>query len=233
MPEAIRHCEGRLHELKIGLEALSRSKIPSELHPFEKEGVGFKQQEQLTKSPWNINDLYYLEGVLKSSKGTVDVGFLDTGISELFYNQHQENIVETVDFTDDEEFFDESSGHGTFMVGLLLNKNEECPGVNAPGVHVHIFKIFNKKQRIPFFNHEINLKRPKSIEFSVHSSIETYISWLISALDAILASGIDLLNISVGGLEIREPIVNEKLQKLVQNNVTVVVSSGNTGPYFG
>lgn len=53
------------------------------------------------------------------------------------------NVVEIVDFTDDEEDEDGKALHGTFMASVIGSHNPECLGI-APEAELYILKVFNK-----------------------------------------------------------------------------------------
>lgn len=134
----------------------------------------------------------------------VHVAVFDTGLRK----DHPAfaHIVESINFSS-EQTTDDSLGHGTFVAGIIASRGNECYGF-APEAQLHIFKVFTSQQI-------------------------SYTSWFLDAFNYVLLSGINILNLSIGGPDYLDTPFVDKVWELSANNVIVVSAIGNDGPLYG
>lgn len=133
----------------------------------------------------------------------VKVAIFDTGLRK---NQYIQNIEEEINYTN-EESSDDQVGHGTFVTGLIGSRHQECKGF-SPDSTLFIFKVFTSRQN-------------------------SYTSWFLDAFNYALLSGINILNLSIGGPDYEDAPFIEKVNELTSNNIIVISASGNDGPLYG
>ena len=146
---------------------------------------------------WNYHDKGF------TGKG-VKIAIFDSGISSEV--ESQLNIVETIDFTNDDAQTDMIS-HGTFIASVIGSQNPKCPGV-APEAELYIFKVFNKDH-------------------------ESYTQWFLKAFNYAIEKGIDIINLSNGSSDFQDNPFIDKINEMTGNGITVVSSIGNDGPEQG
>jgi membrane-bound transcription factor site-1 protease len=66
--------------------------------------------------------------------------------------------------------------------------------------------------------------------FSVQIS---YTSWFLDAFNYAIATGMDVLNLSIGGPDYLDLPFVEKVWELTANNIIMVSAIGNDGPLYG
>eukprot|EP00818_Percolomonas_sp_WS_P003200 CAMPEP_0117437088 /NCGR_PEP_ID=MMETSP0759-20121206/1341_1 /TAXON_ID=63605 /ORGANISM="Percolomonas cosmopolitus, Strain WS" /LENGTH=810 /DNA_ID=CAMNT_0005228705 /DNA_START=713 /DNA_END=3145 /DNA_ORIENTATION=- len=139
----------------------------------------------------------------------VHVGIFDTGISRLVEDSdHFEHIVETSVYTDKEKTAHDDLGHGTFVSSVIAGKSDQkCRGF-APKAQLHIFKVFTKYQ-------------------------VSYTSWFLDAFNYALHSGINILNLSIGGPDYMDQPFVDKVLELTAHGIIFISAIGNDGPLYG
>lgn len=146
---------------------------------------------------WNFHDKGH------TGKG-IKIAIFDSGISPEVKDQL--NVVEKIDFTNDEVETDMIS-HGTFIASVIGSKNPDCPGI-APDAELYIFKVFNKDH-------------------------ESYTEWFLNAFNYAIEKGIDIINLSNGSSDFQDNPFIDKINEMTENGITVVSSIGNDGPEQG
>ena len=133
----------------------------------------------------------------------VKVAIFDTGVKKP--HAHFKNIDERSNWTT-EDSLEDLLGHGTFSVGIVASTTD-CLGF-APDASIHTYKVFTNDQI-------------------------SYTSWFLDAFNYAIHTGVDVLNLSIGGPDyLDEPFV-EKVREATGSNVVVVSAIGNDGPLWG
>jgi subtilisin family serine protease len=57
--------------------------------------------------------------------------------------------------------------------------------------------------------------------------------WIIRSLDYAIKNQLDIINLSIGGLNFDEPLLAEKIRECVKNNILIICSAGNEGDTRG
>lgn len=148
---------------------------------------------------YNIPKLW----ALTQGKG-ITIAVLDSGI------QLHDDLVKNIDvakcrsFIDGEDIFDRDIFHGTHVSGIIsaLNNSYGVVGV-APQATIVSIKVLNK------------------LGFSQNNSV-------IKGLEYCLSLKPDVINMSLGG-SAPMPEIQPILKELVERNIVVVCSAGNTG----
>jgi membrane-bound transcription factor site-1 protease len=108
----------------------------------------------------------------KGFSGTgIKMGVFDTGIKE--NHPDVEHIDERSNWTHEPTLAD-GLGHGSFVAGVIAGKNPKCPGL-APNVSIYTFRVFTNDQ-------------------------VSFTSWFLDAFNYAMATEMDVLNLSIGGL---------------------------------
>ena len=110
------------------------------------------------------------------------------------------------DFTNDKNCKD-YSGHGTFISSIFSSRDLGCPGI-VPDAEVYMFKVFNAEQ-------------------------ESFTSWFLEAFNYAMHLGIDIINLSTGGIDFTDIPFTDKVKELVDYGIVVVSAIGNDGPGHG
>eukprot|EP00041_Stephanoeca_diplocostata_P035472 m.1253833 g.1253833 ORF g.1253833 m.1253833 type:complete len:645 (-) comp24706_c0_seq14:2360-4294(-) len=134
----------------------------------------------------------------------VDVAIFDTGLAARHPDFH--HVVQRTVWTDDASA-DDAVGHGTFVAGVVASHSSQCGGL-APGVRLHIFKVFNDEQL-------------------------SYTSWFLDAFNYAMHIGIHVLNLSIGGPDFQDAPFVDKVLELTAHGIVMVSAIGNDGPVFG
>mmetsp|Transcript_52022 Transcript_52022/g.130630 ORF Transcript_52022/g.130630 Transcript_52022/m.130630 type:complete len:919 (-) Transcript_52022:666-3422(-) len=145
----------------------------------------------------------YLWDRMHTGKG-VKVAIFDTGLAA--DHPHFGNVASRTDWTD-ENTRDDHLGHGTFVAGVVAGRDPECRGF-APSAELHIFRVFTNNR-------------------------VSYTSWFLDAFNYAIHTGVDVLNLSIGGPDFLDRPFVEKVWELSANNVIVVSAIGNDGPLYG
>ncbi|KAF2074054.1 hypothetical protein CYY_004623 [Polysphondylium violaceum] len=141
-----------------------------------------------------------------TGKGT-KVAIFDTGLKK--NNPNFRNVAQISIWTNDpkEDKDQDLLGHGTFVAGIVASQNDDCPGL-APDTELHIYKVFN-------------------------SAKVSFTSWFLDAFNHAIMSGINVLNLSIGGPDFMDRPFVEKVWEMSANNIIVVSAIGNDGPLYG
>nr|CAB3467134.1 unnamed protein product [Digitaria exilis] len=106
-----------------------------------------------------------------------------------------------------EDTLNDNLGHGTFVAGVIAGQDAECPGF-APDTEIYAFRVFTDAQI-------------------------SYTSWFLDAFNYAIATGMDVLNLSIGGPDYLDLPFVEKVWELTANNIIMVSAIGNDGPLYG
>ncbi|ERM98579.1 hypothetical protein AMTR_s00109p00040520 [Amborella trichopoda] len=136
--------------------------------------------------------------------GKVKMAIFDTGIRA--NHPHFRNIKERTNWTN-EDTLNDNLGHGTFVAGVIAGQDTECLGF-APDTEIYAFRVFTDAQ-------------------------VSYTSWFLDAFNYAIATGIDVLNLSIGGPDYLDLPFVEKVWELTANNIIMVSAIGNDGPLYG
>ncbi|KAI3380766.1 hypothetical protein SNEBB_003262 [Seison nebaliae] len=109
--------------------------------------------------------------------------------------------------TDDMDIADDVVGHGTFVAGVIGGRDGKCTGL-APDADLYIMKVFTKNQI-------------------------SYTSWFVEAFNFCLQNKIDIINLSIGGMDFMDEPFIQKIREMSSNGMIVVSAVGNDGPIFG
>ncbi|CAM8938679.1 hypothetical protein QQ045_014903 [Rhodiola kirilowii] len=134
----------------------------------------------------------------------VKMAIFDTGIRG--DHPHFRNIKERTNWTN-EDTLNDNLGHGTFVAGVIAGQDEECLGF-APDTEIYAFRVFTDAQ-------------------------VSYTSWFLDAFNYAIATGMDVLNLSIGGPDYLDLPFVEKVWELTANNIIMVSAIGNDGPLYG
>ena len=146
----------------------------------------------------------------------VTVAVLDTGIDNL--PDFSGRLIGGVDFTNENNPFQDSYGHGTFVAGLIAGNGASSNGQysgEAPGAKLVSIKV-------------------AGADGTTH--LGTLISGLQWAVDHQSRYGIKILNISLGFKPIQSTIINpldRAVEAVWNSGIAVVTSAGNAGPFNG
>ena len=149
----------------------------------------------------------YLADVLwaKGHSGSgIRIAIFDTGLSAT--HPHFKYIRERSNWTDNDSLDDEL-GHGTHVAGIIASQHSECLGF-APDSELYVFRVFNSRQL-------------------------SFTSWFLDAFNYAIASGVDVLNLSIGGPDFHDRPFVDKVLELSANRIVVVSAIGNDGPLYG
>lgn len=187
----------------------SPSSSPSDVQPPTDSAQSYSPRARRLFEFDNQDDVPHLLGAEKlwelgfTGQG-IQVAVFDTGVAEL--PSHFRNIVARWDFTD-EGNADDVLGHGTFIAGVIASQSDDCPGF-APDAAIHSYRVFTSRR-------------------------VSYTSWFLDALNHAIFSGIDVLNLSIGGPDFLDKPFVDKVMEASANDIIVVSAIGNDGPIFG
>eukprot|EP01080_Neovahlkampfia_damariscottae_P002297 gene2297-2470_t len=133
----------------------------------------------------------------------IKIGVFDTGLNK--NNDAFNNIEEVINFTNEKDSND-NLGHGTFVTGIISSKKE--PKGFSPDSKIYSFKVFTSSQ-------------------------VSYTSWFLDAFNYALLSGINILNLSIGGPDTMDIPFIEKIWELSSNHIIIISAIGNDGPKWG
>ena len=146
----------------------------------------------------------------------VTVAVLDTGIDNL--RDFSGRLIGGVDFTNEDNPFQDSYGHGTFVAGLIAGNGASSNGQysgEAPGAKLVSIKV-------------------AGADGTTH--LGTLISGLQWAVDHQTRYGIKILNISLGFKPSQSTVINpldRAVEAVWNSGIAVVASAGNAGPFNG
>lgn len=110
--------------------------------------------------------------------------------------------------------FKVSSNHGSHVAGIAASRDSTYPGI-APGANIISLKIFDNNNQANFYD------------------IEQALQWVLDNHDTYNIASVNM-SLSTGD-NYQKPrgssIIEDELKKLVDENVIVVSSAGNTGEY--
>ena len=115
-------------------------------------------------------------------------------------------IVERTNWTS-EQSLDDGLGHGTFVAGVILGTDNQCPGF-APDAELLTFRVFTNAQL-------------------------SYTSWFLDAFNYAIASRVHVLNLSIGGPDYLDQPFVDKVNEITANGIVMVSAIGNDGPLWG
>jgi len=146
----------------------------------------------------------------------VTVAVLDTGIDKL--PDFAGRLIGGVDLTNENNPFQDSYGHGTFVAGLIAGNGASSNGQysgEAPGANLVSIKV-------------------AGADGTTH--LGTLISGLQWAVDNQSTYGIKILNISLGFAPTKSTVNNpldQAVEAVWNSGIAVVASAGNAGPFNG
>ena len=117
----------------------------------------------------------------------VRVGVFDTGIRA--NHPHVKNIKERTNWTHQNSLSD-GLGHGSFVAGVIAGSYDGCLGF-APDVELYTFKVFTDDQ-------------------------VSYTSWFMDAFNYAIISGMQIVNLSIGGPDFLDHPFVEKVRRGTQ-----------------
>ena len=115
-------------------------------------------------------------------------------------------IIERTNWTS-EQSLDDGLGHGTFVAGVILGTDSGCPGF-AGDAELYTFRVFTNAQL-------------------------SYTSWFLDAFNYAIASGVHVLNLSIGGPDYLDQPFVDKVNEITANGIVMVSAIGNDGPLWG
>ena len=134
----------------------------------------------------------------------VKTAVFDTGVAP--DHAHFRKIVERSNWTHENKLLDQL-GHGTFVAGVVASQDAQCPGF-APDAEVYTFKVFTNDQ-------------------------VSYTSWFLDAFNYAIASGVHVINLSIGGPDYLDFPFVEKIDEITANGIIMISAIGNDGPLWG
>ncbi|XP_057867464.2 subtilisin-like protease SBT6.1 isoform X2 [Cryptomeria japonica] len=132
------------------------------------------------------------------------MAIFDTGIRA--DHPHFRNIKERTNWTN-EDSLNDNLGHGTFVAGVIASQDMECLGF-SPDSEIYAFRVFTDAQ-------------------------VSYTSWFLDAFNYAIATGINVLNLSIGGPDYLDRPFVEKVWEITANKIIMVSAIGNDGPLYG
>lgn len=141
------------------------------------------------------------EALWKTSTGKgIKVAVLDTGIDDR-HPALQQNIAAIQDFTSSTDGFMDAVGHGTHVAGIIAAQDKI--GV-APGVSIHVGKVM------------------QHMDDGDPEDLVAGIKWAAS-------QGVDIINLSLGSLDVPPPKVYDAISLVVSSSIFVICAAGNGG----
>lgn len=134
----------------------------------------------------------------------IKMAIFDTGIRA--DHPHFRNIKERTNWTN-EDTLNDNLGHGTFVAGVIASQDMQCLGF-SPDSEIYAFRVFTDAQ-------------------------VSYTSWFLDAFNYAIATGMNVLNLSIGGPDYLDRPFVEKVWELTANKIIMVSAIGNDGPLYG
>ncbi|KAH9300652.1 hypothetical protein KI387_012235, partial [Taxus chinensis] len=134
----------------------------------------------------------------------IKMAIFDTGIRA--DHPHFRNIKERTNWTN-EDTLNDNLGHGTFVAGVIASQDMQCLGF-SPDSEIYAFRVFTDAQ-------------------------VSYTSWFLDAFNYAIATGINVLNLSIGGPDYLDRPFVEKVWEITANKIIMVSAIGNDGPLYG
>ncbi|GKD34595.1 subtilisin-like protease SBT6.1, partial [Tanacetum coccineum] len=119
---------------------------------------------------------------------------------------------ERTNFTN-EDTLNDNLGHGTFVAGVIAVEDAKFLGF-ATDTEIYVFRVW----------------------LQMHSLLQvSYTSWFLDACYYEIASNMDVLNLSVGGLKASDfdLFTFDQVLELTTRNIIMVFAIGNDGPLYG
>lgn len=139
------------------------------------------------------------------SKGkSQTIAFIDTGISDEARELYKDRVVYIYNSMNDSNNVEDKHGHGTQMISIASGNGEEDVWGIAPESKIIIVKAIGE---------EGSGDNPDSI---------------LKAIDFAISKKVDIINMSFGSF-VSNPEVQERIEKAIKNNITVVASTGDYG----
>eukprot|EP01025_Chloroclados_australasicus_P034791 TRINITY_DN3552_c0_g1_i6.p1 TRINITY_DN3552_c0_g1~~TRINITY_DN3552_c0_g1_i6.p1 ORF type:complete len:948 (+),score=131.28 TRINITY_DN3552_c0_g1_i6:252-2846(+) len=154
----------------------------------------------------SITELFEADKIWKQGfKGqNVKMGIFDTGVRS--DHPHVKNVKERSNWTH-EPTLEDGLGHGTFVAGVISSQDATCPGL-APEVDIYTFRVFTNDQ-------------------------VSYTSWFLDAFNYAIATGMNVVNLSIGGPDYLDAPFVDKVFEITSNGILMVSAIGNDGPLYG
>ena len=134
----------------------------------------------------------------------VKMAIFDTGIAA--NHPHFNNIIERTNWTNENQLED-GLGHGSFVAGVIAGTSKDCAGF-APDAHIHTFRVFTTAQN-------------------------SYTSWFLDGFNYAIASGVHVLNLSIGGPDYLDIPFVDKVHEITASGIIMISAIGNDGPLYG
>ncbi|KAL3144492.1 hypothetical protein ABBQ32_004231 [Trebouxia sp. C0010 RCD-2024] len=175
-------------------------------HPWADAGLSKDTQRRLLLSQNSVTARFEAQKLWDEGYGgaKVKVGVFDTGIRA--DHPHVKNIRERTNWTH-EPTLEDGLGHGTFVAGVIGGSDGGCPGF-APDVELYTFRVFTNDQ-------------------------VSYTSWFLDAFNYAIATGMNVVNLSIGGPDYLDQPFVEKVWEITSNGILMVSAIGNDGPLYG
>jgi len=134
----------------------------------------------------------------------VKMAIFDTGIAE--HHPHFRHIVERTNWTNENQLED-GLGHGSFVAGVIAGTSTACAGF-APDALIHTFRVFTNDQN-------------------------SYTSWFLDGFNYAIATGVHVLNLSIGGPDYLDKPFTDKVSEITASGIIMISAIGNDGPLYG
>lgn len=162
--------------------------------------------------PWGISRINTPAPTGTNVSKNIDIFVLDTGVER---SDPDLNVVESLSFVTTERNVDDLHGHGTAVAGVIAARDNtrDVVGV-APGAKIHSYKVMDRSGSGSFS--------------SIIAGINRVIQW--KAANPSVQNKV-VVNMSLGGFtgSSSYTALDSAVLKAIQNNITVVVASGNSG----
>jgi membrane-bound transcription factor site-1 protease len=201
----IKYMYPELRKTRKLLRDTSRSFLP--LKPTEKSSNKNNFEYRFSVNAGEVLEIKALREAKKTTGKGVRVGVFDTGVSDSYKANNEENIKMVKNWTEEKYLGSDFNGHGTFVASIFVNRDSGCEGL-APDVELYIFKVFTKNE-------------------------ESRTSWFLDAFNYAIHLKLDLINFSIGSTDFTDFPFVEKVKEVVANNITLISAAGNDGPFFG
>lgn len=94
--------------------------------------------------------------------------------------------------------------------------DSQCPGI-APDAFLVSLKVVDKN----------------GSEFDFSFSLDIPTKSVLKAFDQVLVENCTIVVMSFGGRDLNESVINQKMDVLLANGISLVASAGNDGPSWG
>jgi hypothetical protein len=197
---------------EYGLDEVSVKLYPELVYTLDDEEIDGGQMEQ-----WYLDVVNAPKAWRKTKGEGVKVAVIDTGIDDS-HEDLQGAVVfrgtaipasyygERSYYKEEYEGTKDNFGHGTHVAGIIAARDNGygCTGI-APECSIISIKALEKRG---------NVGSGKS-------------SWVATAILQAIDEGADIINMSIGGNNIKDELMYEAIKKANNNNIVVVCASGN------